>query len=126
MSVFDKIDITIEAQPCELKDLEGNLLINEDGTTPTISAVGTDSSKFREAIRELNEDDEFSGETLLAKCTISWENMPKEQKSVNGQIVEIAPECNFENALELYKRYPVIKSQIDAFIGKRGNFLKNA
>lgn len=51
---------------------------------------------------------------LLAACTLSWEGM-----FLDGQEVP----CNSENAIMIYRRFPWIREQVDAFIGDRANFL---
>lgn len=51
---------------------------------------------------------------LLAAATLSWEGVV-----VSGQ--EIA--CSEEEAFKLYRKFPWIKDQVDAFVSDRANFL---
>lgn len=60
------------------------------------------------------EEQEESGITLLAACTLSWEGV-----LVDGQELP----CDKENAKALYRRFPWIREQVDQFIGDRANFL---
>lgn len=53
---------------------------------------------------------------LLVACTLGWENVVYE-----GQPLEFNP----ENVRMLYSKVPVIREQVDAFIGDRANFLGN-
>jgi hypothetical protein len=75
-----------------------------------------DSDNFKNSLRKLDKDDKDSDEKLLASCVDSWENIVDD----NGQPII----CNEENALKLFKEYPVLKSQTDRFIAERSNYLK--
>ena len=58
-----------------------------------------------------NVDDEFEDSKLLAKMTITWENLPVE-----------AGECTYENALKLYINYKDIRRQVLHFVVNQENF----
>ncbi len=60
------------------------------------------------------EEQEESGLSLLAACTLSWEGVV-----VDGQELP----CSKDNAKTLYRRFPWIREQVDQFIGDRANFL---
>lgn len=51
---------------------------------------------------------------LLAACTLGWKGM-----LLNGQEIPFSQ----ENAVMIYRQFPWIKEQVDAFIGERANFL---
>jgi len=116
MNLLGKIDITRESIEMEIKDLEGNALIEDEAQKPKISLYGVDSEAFRNAAKDSNEDDSDRGEKLIASCVESWANV----KTDEGLPIE----CNFENAVKLFKRYPIVFSQCDVFVSKRANYLK--
>lgn len=60
------------------------------------------------------EEQEESGISLLAACTLAWEGV-----LVDGQELP----CSKDNAKALYRRFPWIREQVDTFIGDRANFL---
>lgn len=100
-----------------------------DGTPITITLAGTDSDRFRKAEREkanrrLNattrkplDVDTFKadGIDLLVACTITWSGI-----KVAGELLDCTP----ANAARVYKEFPWIKEQVDAFAAERSNFLK--
>lgn len=51
---------------------------------------------------------------INALCTLSWEGV-----IYNGQELE----CNYENALMLYRAFPALHDEVNAFINDRANFL---
>lgn len=61
------------------------------------------------------EEIEQDGIELLAACTKGWIGVVLEGKEI---------ECNADNAVMLYKRFPWIKEQIDVAVGDRANFIK--
>jgi len=115
-NLLGKIDITKESIKMEIKDLEGNPLTEDEASKPIINLFGVDSDAFRQAAKERNEDDEDRGEKLIAACVESWTNI----KTDEGLPIE----CTFENAVKLFKRYPIVFSQCDVFVSKRANYLK--
>ena len=62
------------------------------------------------------EEIEQDGLELLAKCTKDWLLVVIDGKDI---------ECNYENALMVYERFPWIKEQVDTAIGDRSNFIKS-
>lgn len=52
---------------------------------------------------------------LLATCTKNWTGIVIKGKAV---------ECNLDNALMIYDKYPWIREQVDTAIGDRANFIK--
>ncbi len=62
-------------------------------------------------IEEIEQDDT----RLLAAMTKAWE----------GVIIDGKPvECNTENAIMVYERWPWIREQVNVAIGDRANFIK--
>lgn len=53
----------------------------------------------------------------LSECTLAWENV-----EVDGKPLE----CNRINAAYVYRNYPWLREQVDAFIGDRRNFLPSS
>lgn len=108
-----------------LKDDEGNFM--------WIEVYGLDSSHYKKILHDQTnrrlqkaqqtgtramvtaEQQEQMALELLAKCTKSWYII------LDGGV----PECTEQNALDLYKKYPWIRDQIDAFVHNRKAFLKN-
>ena len=116
MNLLSKIEIVKNAVAMEVLDLEGNPLTEDEAQKPIIKLYGVDSDAFRSNAGDIDSEDEDKGEKLIASCVESWVNI----KSDEGLPIE----CNFENAVKLFKRYPIVFSQCDAFIAKRANFLK--
>jgi len=116
MNLLGKIDIIKDSIEMEIKDLEGNALIEDEAQKPIIRLFGVDSEEFRTAAKNSNEDDTDRGEKLIASCVDSWVNI----KTDEGLPIE----CNFENAVKLFKRYPIVFTQCDVFVSKRANYLK--
>ena len=94
-----------------------------------IKLAGTDSDyykkelrrqqnkRLKKGIRNINAEElEAEAVELLVACTLDWEGVELE-----GQALE----CNPENVRKIYKKFPWIKEQVDAFINNRANFIKN-
>jgi hypothetical protein len=95
--------------------------------------MGSDSDEYRTTIKkrfeqaqrqqakskkgnEIDLDEaEDKSRDLLAKMTLSWENVEEAGKKVS---------CTFESAKDLYKKYPWIREQVEKFISDRSNFIK--
>jgi len=98
-----------------------------------INVLGKDSDEFQKVSRTQSkkrmaklskggfrssmpvEEIEQDGLQLLAACTKSWSGVIIDGKEI---------ECNADNAVMLYERFPWIKEQVDSAIGDRGNFIK--
>ena len=117
-NLLGKIDISTDSVEMEILDLEGNPLTDDETLKPVINLYGIDSDVFRNAAKDVSEDDEDNGEKLIASCVDTWRNI----KDDNGTPIE----CNYENAVRLFKRYPIVFSQADKFIAKRANYLKKS
>ena len=116
MNLLSKIDITKDAVEMEVLDLNGNPLTDDIAQKPFISIYGTDSDVFREAIKELADEEDDKSIKLLSKVIAGWKNIKGDDN--------MPLEFNQNNALALLKRYPALATQIDVFLGKRANFLK--
>jgi hypothetical protein len=100
----------------------------------TINILGRDSDEFQKVSRQQQkkrmaklskggfrnanvpvEEIEQDAISLLAACTKSWNGVVIENKAI---------ECNHDNAVMLYERFPWIKEQIDVAMGDRANFIK--
>lgn len=54
---------------------------------------------------------------MLAKCTLGWSGLQE-----NGQDMPYS----YANARRIYQNYPVIRRQVDQFIGDQSNFLASS
>ena len=101
----------------------------------TIHILGKDSDEFQKVSRAQNkkrmqkmtkggfrsasiptEEIEQDSIALLAACTKSW----------SGVVINSVPiECNMENAVMVYERFPWIREQVDTAIGDRANFIRS-
>jgi len=116
-----------------LLKLDGKPLTDRDGNPVRVTLLGPDSAKYRALTREnirrrlekralgtVASDvdiDEVERETMeiLTVCTVAWEG-------VNTPQGEPIP-CTPENVRKLYEAYPVIREQVDGFVGNRANFI---
>lgn len=116
-------------------------IIDEDGKTPTIRLIGSDSKTYQKFIqarvktrlkKAAGTDDslektaleralDFEGNLkeeaeLLSVCTVSWENIEE-----NGTAVSFSSEA----AQRIYVEYPWIREQVSKFITTRANFFRS-
>lgn len=109
--------------------ITGEQLYANDESPVTITLLGADSTKMRQAmserakkrlaqnsvpIKNIDEAEKLSAE-LLANVTVSWNGITE-----NGLDVE----CNFENVASIYGRYSWLRQQADTFVANRANFYK--
>lgn len=133
---IDTKKLSESGAPLSIKKLDGSPLLDRNGQPVTILLLGPDSSKYRALARENvrrrlekraaggpapitgDEIDEVERETLeiLAVCTVGWKGV----YTPDGD--EIA--CTTDNARKLYENYPVVREQVDAFVGSRANFIQ--
>lgn len=119
MNLLAQIDIDAEnPQSMEIMDLNGKPLTENEAEKPIINLYGLDNESLRAKAREIADDDEERNAKVIALAITSWQNI----KNEHGVDIE----CNFDNALTLIKRYPVVYSQLDTFIANRANFLKKS
>lgn len=130
--MFDLNRLKAEATEYSLRDAEGKVRLDPDGNPAVLILVGTDSPQF-EAQQRANgakararkaEGREATPEESLAEfvdllvaCTTGWRNVG---------IGEDAQPLEFtaENVRKIYTGWPLIRDQVDAFVVKRGNFIK--
>lgn len=93
----------------------------------TIVVYGKDSQVYRDALKAVYErrtkrtdpspitveEAESESAEILARCTKSW-NAEEDGKPVALTV---------DAAMSVYRRYPVIRDQVDRAIADRGNFL---
>lgn len=105
-------------------------LATEEGASISITLAGYDSKaarKMRHAMANRRmqrtggkmtaESLEADGIELLCALTLGWQNIV-----VDGEPLEFSA----DNAAKLYKRFPWIREQVDAFVGDRANFMRSA
>jgi hypothetical protein len=111
--------------------VDGTSLYSDDGEPISITIHSADSDKFRSVMRQFGnkrlnekknkkqrmEELEEVSARILAKVTVSWENIVEEGKEIT---------CTEENAFRLYMDYSWIREQLDEFVNDRSNFLKSA
>ena len=128
---FTKLDVTTAANagavmqvthPSTGDDLEGT----------TITLLGQDSDIYQKEIKKRAEqslngrggrnkkvdldDAKLKGAELLARLTTGWTGIAEGKTDV---------ECNFENCVKMYLKYPWLREQVEAFIVERGNFMRS-
>lgn len=95
-----------------------------------IRLIGADSENYRKAMRSAAakrvnsrsrtalSPEELDREALniLAQATLGWEGVV-----IDGETVSFSR----DQAVGLYKRFPWIREQVEAFVNDRGNFLLN-
>lgn len=119
----------------QIKRLDGTPLVNAAGESVTITLLGPDSAKYRALTREsikkrldrrvtgasdvtMDDLDQIERETIeiLVVCTVGWTGV----RTPEGETIA----CTQDNARRLYENYPVVREQVDAFVGNRANFLQ--
>lgn len=132
---FDTVTASEEGVLLELRDVQtGEVITDDDGKPITLLLAGPDSERARKAeyaatnrrikmrgrrtdrpitVEEMQED---AFEVLIA-CTIAWSGF-----AFPGETQE--PECTPQNVRQVYKRYPQIRRQAEAFRQNEANFLK--
>lgn len=109
----------------------GAVLANGDGRSVTLTLAGMDSSRAKRTERAALDrrlkqsagrrsavtatDIDSDSLEVLASVTLSWSGFV-----VDGQEIECTP----ENAKRLYKQWPWLREQAQAFVEDRANFLK--
>jgi len=106
-------------------------LLSKDGKPVTLKVLGPDSETFRSLSREQSrarivkqatgqpaDDDSIDRDTvdILAACTKGWSNV----NAKDGTPIPFSADA----ARDLYRQYPAIRDQVDAFMGARVNFTK--
>jgi hypothetical protein len=134
LASIDTKKLSESGAPLAIKKLDGSPLLDRNGSPVTILLLGPDSAKYRALTRENvrrrlerratgaapiteAEIDEVERDTLeiLAVCTVGWKGVYTPEGD------EIA--CSADNARALYENYPVVREQVDAFVGNRANFI---
>ena len=112
---------SIDTSLCEtgadmiVKDIDGN------DTDAIITLLGSESTVGRklmlEFMRTIKEGKQEDGDSdkILAELTVGWKNIKQNERNIN---------FSKERALQFYKKYPIIKKQVDIFVSNQKNFLK--
>lgn len=102
-------------------------LVDGKGNPITITLLGNDSREFRRKMDEISRNRQGKKKTislaegermaseLLASVTKSWSGIEWDGKPL---------ECNYENALMLYRERAWLRVQVDEFVADAGNFFK--
>lgn len=135
---MDTKTLSDEGVAMPIKDIKTGLPLNgADGQPVTITVLGPDSKANRMAARAAvrkrlrsmtiaetvgaNEGAAFDAEEaesidMLASITVGWTGICTTKK-------EPIP-CTKETAAELYRAFPAVRDQVDAFVASRLNFIK--
>lgn len=109
-------------------ELELRHPVTSEGLGVFITLAGVDSAAFAKAQRDCQnarirnqrpvtiQDIEKENLHTLAACTIGWRGLEEGGKAVA---------FSHAAAVDLYGRFPWIREQVNAFIGNRGNFLRD-
>lgn len=98
----------------------GEYIRDEDGVYWTMTVAGTDSARFKNALKEVQsergrrDDDGVEGTSALV---LGWNRM-----ILNGEDLPF----NKDNVKKVLTDYPFIKEQVIAFAANRANFLPKA
>jgi hypothetical protein len=132
LSTLDTAKAAEQGSTLEVKHpTTGRVLADGDGRAVTLTLAGADSQRARKAERfALNRRlrqgsrrgvgvtaDELDDDALdlLSACTLAWSGF-----AVDGAELE----CNPENARRLYRQFPWLREQAQAFVDDRSNFLR--
>jgi hypothetical protein len=131
---LNKLDVKAASEVAAFLHLEnpdssqGMLYSDDGGKAIGINLLGHDSKAWRSAVaaaaaksvgkKQLSEEAALQvAAEALAAVTVGWSGI-----FVGGGEYEFS----FESAVALYLKYPWIREQVDAFVGDRAAFLKNA
>jgi hypothetical protein len=104
---------------------------NFEPTDIVFTLLGMDSAKYKNQKKLINNkrmnkmvrkkeldisETEKEDIDLLANCTLGWSGVLDGEKTIK---------FSFDNAKELYTRYPWIFEQVNEFIGNRANFFSS-
>lgn len=118
-----------------VKTLTGTPLLNSEGKEVSIVVKGPDSAEYARLIRaqvkkrmarsgaptdEQFTEDEGDLIELLVACTVGWSGILKKPggDEAGASSVKFTPDA----CRDLYRSFPVIRDQVDAFIANRANF----
>lgn len=139
LAVFDVLTKSNDGVELELMNPEDNAT----GTGVFLRVLGRDSDAFKEieyanSTKKLNRMSRNGGKIvmdakeladegmeLLAASVVSW-SVGKEPWTGNIVFGGKTLECTKANVLELFRRVPSFKDQVDIFVGDRANFLQGS
>lgn len=97
-----------------------------------IRVQGTNSERVKAELKRISnrakasrngtvrKDDEDEGPRFLAAITLGWRTQDGSPVKLLGEELPFTP----ENAFRVYKGYPVIAAQVQAFVFDEANFIK--
>lgn len=136
LDILDTVTLSERGVDLPLKTPDGAPAKNAAGEPVLITLRGIDSEGYRAAMRKAQVEiaaeprvetptEETVGAAeksatlrraqVLAACTIRWAGINDKQG--------LPVAATFDNAAELYLKFPLIANQVDAFVGQRANFL---
>lgn len=127
LPVLDTLTRAEQGVPVTIRRPDTGEPVTTRGTALVLVVKGSDSAAYQQAIVEVAEERAASaakGEPMsireftsrvLAQVTIGWEGV----FGPDGQPVAFSQ----STALEMYRAFPVLTDQVDAFVGTRQNFM---
>lgn len=133
LNKFDTKTKANQGVPMELRDLDGEVCMQDNGDPVTILLLGIDSDKYQKIESKVADErlkSSMSGGRmklksaeltegrikLLTACTVGWDGITE-----GGEPLE----CSQQNVERVYTDYPLIREQVNTFINDRSNFLGN-
>lgn len=131
LSTLDTAELANQGALLELRDPAGNPILQEDGSSVTLTLLGEDSDVVTQ-VNNRNANQFLRGTSAggqavtaemsktneinkFAAATVGW----------SGVVVDGEPlKFSFDAAKALYRRFPWIRDQVRTFIGDRANFTK--
>lgn len=108
-----------------LHPIDGTAIKGEDGKPWTLTVVGTDSDKWKTAIRatqkKRGQDSENASEALVASLVVGSSANIVLDKST-GETFTYTP----QSAIKLMIDYPWLRDQVNVYANDRANFLPKA
>ena len=128
LPVLDTLTRAEQGVPVTIRRPDTGEPVTTRGAPLVLVVQGSDSASYQKALVEVADDRadmlakgekmtvrEFTAR-VLARVTIGWEGV----FDPNGQPVAFSQ----ATALEMYRAFPVLTDQVDAFVGSRANFMK--
>jgi hypothetical protein len=137
---LDTVARSEEGVACPIRRLDnGQPLLDRNGHAVSIRVLGPDSKRYRKLVREsvrkrvadaatktpgvpaitdeeASEHADAEGLEILVACTVGWSGIYHR----DGNPVVFSADA----VRELYRGFPAIRDQVDAFMGSRANFTR--
>lgn len=127
LPVLDTLTRAEQGVPVTIRRPDTGEPVTTRGTALVLVVQGSDSAAYQKAILEVAEaraDAAAKGEPMpireftarvLARVTLGWDGVFDKDGAPVGFSQDVA--------LEMYRSFPVLTDQVDAFVGTRQNFM---